>query len=152
MVSLCPEESEPFRQRQALIDAANANDIYAQSKLGDCYRVGDEFTEQDYVAAIKWYRLAAEQGEPGAQNNLGSMYLNGTGIPADAVQAVHWYRLAAEQGLPTAQFNLALRYLHGDSVEQDEREAVEWLLKATQQRHVEATGATSNLLSVRARD
>ena len=145
MVSSSAEESEQFRQRQALIAAANANDIRAQSKLGDCYRVGDEFTEQDYVAAIKWYRLAAQRGDPGARNNLGSMYLNGMGVPADAVQAVKWYRLAAEQELPTAQFNLALRYLHGSGVEQDDHAAAEWLRKAAVQGHTESIGELGTL-------
>ena len=29
---------------------------------------------QDYAEAVKWYRLAADQGDAAAQNNLGFMY------------------------------------------------------------------------------
>ena len=53
---------------------------------------------QDYAEAVKWYRLAAEQGDVAAQYNLGIMYDNGDGVPQDYKEAVKWYRLAAEQG------------------------------------------------------
>ena len=33
--------------------------------------------EQDDAEAVKWYRLAAEQGGAAAQFNLGWMYANG---------------------------------------------------------------------------
>ena len=35
----------------------------------------------NYSEAIKWYRLAAEQGDANAQFSLGGMYLNGEGVP-----------------------------------------------------------------------
>ena len=49
---------------------------------------------------MKWYTLAAEQGEASAQYNLGFMYNNGEGVPQDDKTAVKWYTLAAEQGKP----------------------------------------------------
>ena len=47
---------------------------------------------------MKWYRLAAEQGDAQAQNNLGLMYDAGQGVPQVNAEALKWYRLAAEQG------------------------------------------------------
>ena len=38
---------------------------------------------QDYKTAVKWYTLAAEQGNAYAQNNLGTMYYQGEGVPQD---------------------------------------------------------------------
>jgi uncharacterized protein len=35
---------------------------------------------QDYAEAVKWYRLAAEQGNAQAQYNLGLMYANGMAL------------------------------------------------------------------------
>jgi len=52
---------------------------------------------QDDKQAVKWYRLAAEQGDAKAQTNLGWMYYKGKGVSQDDKQAVKWYRLAAEQ-------------------------------------------------------
>ena len=55
--------------------------------------------------AVKWYRLAAEQGFPPAQNDLGLMYANGTGGPQDDVLAYAWLSLAVEQGNELASEN-----------------------------------------------
>ena len=63
---------------------------------------------QDYKTAVKWYRLAAEQGYVRAQYNLGLMYANGQGVPQDYKTAVKWFRLAAEQGNADAQYNLGV--------------------------------------------
>ena len=41
----------------------------AYKALGDCYIFGYG-VEQDYEEAVKWWRLAAEQGNAEAQNNL----------------------------------------------------------------------------------
>jgi hypothetical protein len=139
------EETDSFRQRRALIAAAHAGDARAQFLLGERYRIGDEFTERDCGEAFKWYGLAAEQGDPDAQNNLGSMHLNGMGVPKDAAKAVAWYRKAAKQGLPVAQFNLGLLRLHGEGVEQDDDLAAVCLMMAAKQGHVQAMAQLGTL-------
>ncbi len=53
---------------------------------------------QDYSQAVKWYRLAAEQGNADAQRNIGVMYATGLGVTQDDVQAHMWFNLAAAQG------------------------------------------------------
>ena len=35
---------------------------------------------QDFKEGVKWYRLAAEQGNAAAQSNLGVMYARGKGV------------------------------------------------------------------------
>jgi TPR repeat protein len=72
------------------------------------YDKGEGVPEDD-AEAVKWYRLAGEQGNASAQTNLGFMYDKGYGVPKDDAEAVRWYRLAAEQGYASAQFNLGLR-------------------------------------------
>jgi TPR repeat protein len=52
----------------------------------------------DYGQALKWWDLAAEQGDTDAQSNLGDMYANGRGVPQDYTEAAKWYRLSAEAG------------------------------------------------------
>jgi TPR repeat protein len=68
---------------------------------------------------VKWYTLAAEQGNAIAQFNLGVMYANGQGVPKDYTIAVRWYRFAAEQGNASAQSNLGTMYGMGTGVIQD---------------------------------
>jgi TPR repeat protein len=48
--------------------------------------------------ALEEIRRRAEQGDAGAQYNLGYLYANGLGVTQDHTEAVKWYRLAAEQG------------------------------------------------------
>jgi uncharacterized protein len=52
---------------------------------------------QDYSEAVKWYRLAADQGDAQAQCNLGLMYAAGHGVPQDYVSAYVWLNLAAAE-------------------------------------------------------
>ena len=75
----------------------------------------------------------AEQGEVDAQNNLGTMYANGEGVPQDYKEAMKWYRLAAEQGDAFAQYALGDMYANGQGVSQDEGEAVKWYRMAAEQ-------------------
>jgi TPR repeat protein len=50
---------------------------------------------QDYQEALKWYRLAAEQGHAKAQLNLAVMYGNGQGVARDYALAYMWAYVAA---------------------------------------------------------
>ena len=53
---------------------------------------------QDFTEAVKWYRLAAAQGNADAQYNLGRLYYLGTGVPEDFVQAYKWFNLSGAGG------------------------------------------------------
>ncbi len=66
------------------------------------YASGAGVTEDD-VEAVRWYRLAAEQGYAEAQWLLGTMYGDGDGVPADDVLAYMWFMLSGAQGHGSAQ-------------------------------------------------
>jgi TPR repeat protein len=72
-----------------------------------------EGVAQDYAEAVKWFRLAADQGHAGAQHNLGGMYGNGTGVAQDFTEAARLFKLAADQGFADAITNLGMS-LHQD--------------------------------------
>ncbi len=80
----------------------------------------------DYATAIRELRPLAEQGDGDAQNNLGTMYDYGQGVPQDDAKAVKWYRKAAEQGNAGAQYNLGVMYGNGQGVPQDYAQAHMW--------------------------
>jgi len=71
-----------------------ASGAAAQLLLGFIYEEG-----KNYAEAAKWYRLAADQGDAGAQYNLGTMYDFGRGVRQNYAEAVRWYRFAAGQGM-----------------------------------------------------
>ncbi|MDT8404546.1 tetratricopeptide repeat protein [Sulfuriflexus sp.] len=94
--------------------------------------------EADIQEALRWYRAAAEQGLPQAQNSLGFMYSIGLGVKCDAERAAHWLQLAAEQGHSGAQTNLGILYTSGRGVEKDEEEAVYWFRTAARNGNTQA--------------
>jgi hypothetical protein len=102
------------------------------------FATGTGGTAKDALEAVKWYRLAADQGHAKAQFNLGWCYYHGTGVAKDKREAVKWYRLAADQGDVNAQYNLGLCYETGTGVEKNEREAVKWFRPAADQGFVMA--------------
>ena len=55
---------------------------------------------RDDKEAVKWYRLAADQGEAAAQHNLGLMYANARGVPQNFSEAYVWYSLSAANNGP----------------------------------------------------
>jgi uncharacterized protein len=110
----------------------------AQDMLGDIYARGGHNVPQDYVQAVHWYRLAAEQGYAPAEYDLGVRYEYGEGVAQDYTQALGWIRKAADQGVAVAQFAMARIYLSGSGVAKDYQQALGWALKAADQGNAEA--------------
>ena len=79
-------ERQPTSIRTTLALAALALTLIAPWALGQ---------DPDTITEI---RLQAEQGNAGAQNNLGVMYALGQGVLKDEAEAVRWFRLSADQG------------------------------------------------------
>jgi len=106
--------------------------------LADFQEGIEAFNQGDYQKALEAWRPLLEAGDPRAQNNLGSMYDYGLGVPQDYIEAEHWYRLAAEQGNATAQNNLGSLFDYGLGVTQDFNEAAKWYRRAADQGSVAA--------------
>jgi TPR repeat protein len=85
-----------------------------------------EGVEASEFHALRFYRLAAEQGHAVAQYNAGLLLKNrrlyGEALP--------FIRASAEQNVAEAQTLLAAMYEKGDGVKKDEAEAAEWLRRA----------------------
>ena len=80
----------------ALRARAEAGHANAQVNLGIMYDIG-RGVPQDYVEAVRWFRLAADQGHASAQVNLGVRCQTGQGVPQDYVQAHMWFNLAVSR-------------------------------------------------------
>ena len=93
---------------------------------------------QNYAEAVRWYRLAAQQGNAQAQSNLGNMYHNGQGVLQDYAETIRWYRLAADQGNAQAQSNLGIMHEYGQGVLQDNVMAHMWYNIASANGHDKA--------------
>ena len=88
---------------------------------------------------MKWFRLAAEQGDRRFQWYLGHIYAEGRVVARDYGEAEKWSRLSAEQGHLMAQFQLGEMYLDGTGVTRDKVQAYVWFSLAA--RHGYPEGA-----------
>ncbi len=86
----------------------------------------EAYTRGDYRSALIYWQPLADQGDPGAQRRIGSMYETGQGVKQDYAAALKWYRLAADQGDSRAQASLGLMYRDGHGLPQDNIQAYKW--------------------------
>lgn len=118
-----PEEKiGPLALRQA---AANG-DARAAFEVGQRYAEG-RGVAQNGVAALEWFRRAAEADFIPAQYRLASGLEKGLAGSRDLAEAKRWYQAAAERGNIRAMHNLGVLYAN----ERDMANAMLWFQRAS---------------------
>jgi|GEM_PF-7121273 len=115
-----------FRLRKVALEG----DLWAQMALGCAYKVRGLRKK-----AVKWWRIAAECGEPNAQMQLGTAYAHGWGVEQNTPEAIKWCRRSAEQGFALGQSMLSVIYSNGFGMEENLPEAYAWSTLAAAQNH-----------------
>lgn len=110
---------------EVLMPLAQAGELQAQKVIAHMYSFGQD-VEIDFAEATKWYRLAAEQGDPVAQNNLASHLLE-----ENLEEAIKWYTASAEQGFPFAEETLGDIYSGNLDISGPEGEKIKNIFEAT---------------------
>lgn len=82
-----------------------------------------EQSREAYEHAVKWFEVAAQNGDASAQYNLGALYNHGRGVERDYRLAKIWYERAAAQNDANAHYSLGVLYHLGQGVIQDYLEA-----------------------------
>ncbi|MGE5539740.1 MAG: tetratricopeptide repeat protein [Gemmatimonas sp.] len=95
--------------------------------------------------AVRWFRIAAEQGYAPAENNLGYMYAEGRGVKRDDQQAVKWYRRAADRAYPPAQTSLAMMVSAGRGMPRNDLLALALYSAASGQGYAQATANVAQM-------
>ena len=108
------------------------------NNLGLAYQYGKDGKPKNYSEAARYYRMAAEQGHAGAQNNLGFCYHNGWGVPKDMTQAAMWYKKSADQGNAWGQSNYGTCLEFGWGVKKNLSAAIDMYCRAAAQGHASA--------------
>jgi len=93
---------------------------------------GQHAAAQTNAPDVNAVRERAQKGDPTAQFELGIMYRQGKGVPADSSLAVDWFRKAAAQSNTEAMIQLATMYGTGRGVPSDESQAVFWFHQAAE--------------------
>ncbi len=125
-VDASPEETV----LQKLTRMAAAGDINSQLSLGYMYLYGEDGVDVDYKKAFDYYKMAADQNDNVAVNNLGSLYFSGIGTETNPAKAMEMFQKASDMGNNEATLNLAFLYLSGQGGEVDHRKALQLLVKA----------------------
>lgn len=104
----------------------------------------------DYRVAVDKFRRAADLNDPAAMANLGTMYLNGTGVPQDASHALQLLVQAANKGNRTAAENLGTLCEYGISgVARNPVRAYQWYEVAAR---LGSTTVQTSMARIRGRD
>jgi len=131
-LSRCKDMYDAVEGVRLLILAAGKGQAHAQLALGDAYRFG-RLGKVDYPKAVSWFRSAALQDNPRAQNDFGVALYLGLGVARNSAGAAIMFRQAAQQGLPEAAYNLGTLCDLGLGVDQSYEQAARWYNKAAEQ-------------------
>ncbi len=129
-----PDSNQPPNQVNP-----SARTIQQELQLAGDYLVG-RGVPKDETEAAYWFRKAADQGDPAAQNQLGYLYSFGIGVQRDDEQAFRWFARAAGAGWQPAKLNLAVMYLKGAGVPRDPKLACQLLIELAQKGNARAEG------------
>ena len=89
-----------------------------------------QFNLKDYLEALHHLTIAADAGLAEAQNQLGFMFVTGTGTVKDSHRAFDYFQKAANAGLGGAIGNLGSMYANGFGVKEDDAMALALYEKA----------------------
>jgi TPR repeat protein len=131
-------EDTPPRVREMALASSTGGSAYGQFVLG--------ILEEDEMAALAFFRLAAEQHLDAAQFALGkTVYEGGHCQPSQHAEALRWFQLAATQGHPDALFASGLMHELGHGVPVNGAEAILWYSRAAAAGHCRATHCVQKL-------
>jgi localization factor PodJL len=83
-------------------------------------------------------RLAAANGDPSAEFEVGARLAEGKGTDQNFKDAAKWYQRSADQGFAQAQYRLGTLYERGLGVKADEARAKAWYERAAEQGNIKA--------------
>lgn len=134
---------DPARAVPMLRFAAASGDPRAAVLLGSLHEEGLG-TVKSREEALRWYRLAAEHGQPEAMAALGRLLLEESG-PQARESAWQWLRQAARMDDRDGQYQIGWLLAQPGSTH-DDPQAFQWFIKAAGQGHVGAQIAAASHL------
>ena len=115
-------DPDPKKATQLCKRAANAGFAPASATLGALFA-----RAKKHERAVRWWTLAAEQGDLESLFNLGQAYRLGMGTVKDEAKAFELFLKAALAGVAVAQSRIGLAYATGEGAALDPIEACKWI-------------------------
>ena len=117
--------------------SADGGHAPSQALLGEILDLAEQNEE-----AVKYLRLAADQGDADGAFGLATMYAAGEGVARDPKAAREWMTRAAQSGHRAAVHSIALAYVKGGlgvaDAERGSPEALQWIQMAAANDSLEA--------------
>jgi TPR repeat protein len=113
---------------------ARAGDASAQIALGRSIADGGQ-APADPAAAIRWFRMAADQGSGEGLYELALAHLRGAGVERDASRARELFAKAWDAGFAGGAYQLGLMDRRGLGQAPDLASSVRWLTRAAEKGH-----------------
>ena len=130
-------DANPQKGFDLCLRAAKAGSVVAMNEMGVRYQRGAG-VRQDNMAAIGWFTIGAQHGQPAALVNLGNCYETGNGVRQDLDLAGRHYAAAAKQNFGPAQFLLGQMIEKGKGTEVNLAHAYVLYTRAGAQKNPEA--------------
>jgi TPR repeat protein len=127
--------------------AAAQNHPAALYNLGIMALENNTGVAPDFQKAARYFKQAAELGDPDGAYGLGVLYRNGTGVEKSDKHAAEWMGRAAEEENVAAEVEYAIMLFNGIGVDKDESAAARLFLKAAARNNPVAQNRVARLLA-----
>lgn len=115
-------------------------DVRTLRQLGASFANGT-FGRPDQEKGLRYYRRAAELGDPSSMMYLSTLFSEGKRVPKDDAEAFRWALAAAEAGSVSGMVFVGEAYNEGLGTERDTDTALGWMQKALESNPNSATAA-----------
>lgn len=129
------------KKADLLQEQADNGDVESMVKYAHMLEVGVG-AQRNQKEALKYYRMAAEQGNSQAQYSCGMLL----GIMQQWKEAAEFYKIAADNGNREAQFHYALMLKNGSGVKQNMEQAAKYYKLAADQGDPDSQNAYGAML------
>lgn len=126
--ALIPETADPAAQSQSGTTSVEKNTMGKRSALD----------MPPVTVGPLSLRLAAANGDPSAEFEVGARLAEGKGTQQNFEEAAKWYQRSADQGFVQSQYRLGTFYERGLGVKTDPAKAEDWYQRAAEQGNVKA--------------
>lgn len=112
--------------------------VEAMCDLGDLYYQGISETDENYFAALPYWKMAADHGDNDIAYRVGKCFMLGNGCEKDEVQGYKYLKQSADNGFDGAQYLVGLCLRDGIGSGVNRRAAEEYLRAAACSNHPQA--------------
>lgn len=144
LYGLSTERNVDSAMEHLMYSAENGNSV-SSCTLGTIYRNGLYGIPRDNLTAEKYYQMSAEQNNPMALHNLGSMYCYGVGVKKDLAKGMDYYEKAMNGNYIPSFYDYGMLYINGKLMQPDYDKGAEYVIKAAEMDFVRAIEETARM-------